>query len=85
MAIKQLKASGFQFRRTVHLSFVPDEEIGGVDGMSKFVTSDEFSRLRIAFALDEGIVTPFDSILLFNGERSPCCTRSLTSTNRPAS
>ena len=29
-------------KRTIHLSFVPDEEIGGLDGMKVFVHTKEF-------------------------------------------
>ena len=29
-AVRRLKAAGQAFPRTVHLSFVPDEEVGGV-------------------------------------------------------
>lgn len=72
-AIRRLLEGGHKFKRTVHLSFVPDEEIGGVDGMEKFVKSKVFTELNVGFALDEGIPTPFPSFLLFNGERAPWC------------
>jgi acetylornithine deacetylase/succinyl-diaminopimelate desuccinylase-like protein len=32
-AIRNLKAQGFKPARSIHVSFVPDEEIGGKDGM----------------------------------------------------
>ena len=31
-AVRRLKAAGKTFPRTLHLSFVPDEEVGGVKG-----------------------------------------------------
>ena len=34
--------SGRRLKRTIHLSFVPDEEIGGLDGMKVFVHTKEF-------------------------------------------
>lgn len=53
-AIRKLKASGFQPLRSVYLSFVPDEEIGGHDGAEKFVDSDVFNSLNVGILLDEG-------------------------------
>ncbi|PJF16762.1 hypothetical protein PSACC_03432 [Paramicrosporidium saccamoebae] len=79
-AIRRLKKDGHAFARSVHLSFVPDEEIGGADGMEVFVGTDMFKALNVGFALDEGIPTPFPSFLLFNSERAPwciCCTIKL--------
>ncbi|KAG7272975.1 hypothetical protein CRUP_021480 [Coryphaenoides rupestris] len=54
-AIRRLKAEGNKLMRTVHLMFVPDEEVGGHKGMETFVTHPEFQKLNIGFALDEGI------------------------------
>lgn len=62
------------FRRTLHLTWVPDEEIGGAEGMAAFVRTDVFAKLRVGVALDEGIPGPFPSLLLFHGERAPWCT-----------
>ncbi|TRZ01132.1 hypothetical protein DNTS_007855 [Danionella cerebrum] len=36
-AIRRLKMSGKRFPRTIHLTFVPDEEVGGHKGMETFV------------------------------------------------
>ena len=58
-AIHRLKKEGFEPTRTVHLTFVPDEEIGGVDGMGAFLESEAYGKLKpIAFALDEGLANP---------------------------
>jgi aminoacylase len=46
--------AGVVFKRTIHLTFVPDEEIGGHDGMALFCTTQEFKDLNAGFALDEG-------------------------------
>jgi aminoacylase len=63
-AIRKLKASGFQPLRSVYLSFVPDEEIGGHDGAEKFVDSDVFKSLNVGILLDEGnwLVVPFSIV-----------------------
>jgi acetylornithine deacetylase/succinyl-diaminopimelate desuccinylase-like protein len=53
-AIRRLKAAKYEPKRTIHCLFVPDEEIGGVRGMKKFVTLDEFKALNVGFVLDEG-------------------------------
>jgi len=69
-AIRKLKAKGFVPLRDVHVSFVPDEEVGGYKGMNLFAKSPEFAALRVGFALDEGIANPEDSFHLFYGERA---------------
>lgn len=53
-AIRRLQASGFRPLRSVYLSFVPDEEIGGHDGAEKFAKSDVFRGLNVGVVLDEG-------------------------------
>lgn len=71
-ALHVLLTSGFQPTRNIHLLFVPDEEIGGVDGMSKFLESDAFQAIMpIACAFDEGLANPGDAFTVFYGERSP--------------
>ena len=39
----------------VHIIFVPEEELGGMDGMRLFVHTEHFKELNLGFALDEGI------------------------------
>lgn len=70
-AIRKLKDSGFRPLRTVYLSFVPDEEIGGADGVAKFVDSDAFADMNVGIVLDEGLASPADHYRAFYGERSP--------------
>ena len=53
-AISRLREKGFQFKRTLHVSFVPDEEIGGALGMKLFVESEQFKQLNVGFSMDEG-------------------------------
>ncbi|KAF2904640.1 hypothetical protein ILUMI_01524 [Ignelater luminosus] len=68
-AIRRLRLNNVTLRRTVHISFVPDEEISGIEGMKEFVKTKEFKELNVGFALDEGIASPDDVYALFNGER----------------
>nr|XP_033781969.1 aminoacylase-1 isoform X1 [Geotrypetes seraphini] len=70
-AIRRLKASGKRFPRTVHLTLVPDEEIGGHNGMALFIERPEFQNLNVGFALDEGLASPTDNFTVFYGERCP--------------
>uniref|UniRef100_A0A4X2LLA2 N-acyl-aliphatic-L-amino acid amidohydrolase n=1 Tax=Vombatus ursinus TaxID=29139 RepID=A0A4X2LLA2_VOMUR len=70
-AVRRLKAEGKCFPRTIHLTFVPDEEIGGYQGMQLFVKQPEFKALRAGFALDEGLASPTETFTVFYSERSP--------------
>ncbi|KAJ2612020.1 adenylate cyclase [Coemansia sp. RSA 1804] len=74
-AVRRLRSEGVRLRRTLHLVYVPDEEIGGEDGMARFVESAEFARLNAGFALDEGMANPGDAVRVFYGERAPCWVR----------
>lgn len=69
-AVRRMKLSNQHFKRTIHISFVPDEEIGGVLGMKEFVHTEDFKTLNIGFALDEGVASPTETFYMFNGERS---------------
>ncbi|CAG8469715.1 23288_t:CDS:2 [Cetraspora pellucida] len=68
-AIRCLKDQDQQPCRTIHLSYVPDEEIGGKDGMEHFIETNDFKKLNVGFALDEGIANPNDALRVFYGER----------------
>lgn len=70
-AIRKLQASGFQPLRTVYLTFVPDEEIGGHDGVEKLAVSDIFKNMNVGIVLDEGLASPTEKYRVFYGERSP--------------
>lgn len=54
LAVRDLIREGWTPLRDVHISWVPDEEIGGLAGMAKLVKSDKFRNLKIGFAMDEG-------------------------------
>ncbi|XP_043499995.1 aminoacylase-1-like [Polistes fuscatus] len=70
-AVRRMKMSNQRFERTIHISFLPDEEIGGKLGIKEFVHSNNFKAINIGFALDEGIVTSrIVTFYILNGERS---------------
>jgi Peptidase family M20/M25/M40 len=70
-ALLSFAKQGKKFRRTIHLSFVPDEEIGGADGLGVFSQTDDFKKLNIGCGLDEGHATLAENhYTVFNGERA---------------
>ncbi|XP_017144303.2 aminoacylase-1B-like [Drosophila miranda] len=69
-AIRALKRNGARFKRTIHISFVADEEMGGRLAMRPFVDSNEFRALNVGFGLDEGIASPTSEIPVFYAERT---------------
>lgn len=73
-AAARLAARGFRPRRTVYFSFVPDEEIGGVDGAKKFAESKMFREMNVGLVLDEGLASPTEEYRVFYGERCPWWT-----------
>ncbi|CAH8873505.1 unnamed protein product [Trichobilharzia szidati] len=77
-AVRRLKSRGYQqLRRTVYLTFVPDEELGGAKGMKPFVGNltefkgMKFADMNIGFCLDEGIPSSSEDYLAFYDERRP--------------
>ncbi|KAL2467723.1 Peptidase M20/M25/M40 family protein [Forsythia ovata] len=71
-AIKELEINfHYSPTRTVHISYVPEEEVGGFDGMAKFVKSEEFKKLNVGFVLDEGQASTTDEFRTFYADRSP--------------
>ncbi|XP_059619089.1 aminoacylase-1-like [Phlebotomus argentipes] len=69
-ALRAFKKDGVKLKRTIHATFVPDEEVGGKLGMAKFVHTEDFRALKVGFSLDEGIASPTDLYPVFYGERS---------------
>lgn len=53
-ALRALKKDNIRFKRTIHIVFVPEEEVGGVEGMRDFVHQDAFRKLNAGLSLDEG-------------------------------
>nr|CAB3219984.1 aminoacylase-1 [Phallusia mammillata] len=70
-AIRRLKKEGKQFERDIHLTFVPEEELGGEYGAAVFFKTKEFSDLNIGMALDEGLANEGNKYTAYYGERSP--------------
>ncbi|KAH9611022.1 hypothetical protein KSS87_001616 [Heliosperma pusillum] len=70
-AIRNLKYSGFEPTRTIYLSYVPDEEIGGRDGAENLAKSHVFKQMNVGFVLDEGRPSPDENYHVFYAERSP--------------
>lgn len=61
----------FRPQRTIHLTFVPDEEVGG-GGMLAFLSSKLYKSMPgVALALDEGLASTDDTYSIFYGERLP--------------
>lgn len=54
----------------IHVSFSPNEEIGGLNGLKEFIKTVQFSNLNIQFAIDESCASPFDSYYVFYTERT---------------
>lgn len=72
-AIRALKRQGIhELKRTVHIVYVPDEELGGLRGMRPFVQTDAFKSLNVGFMLDEGgfSTSEIGSLGIFYGERT---------------
>lgn len=69
-AVRALQKDGVRLKRTIHIIFVPDEEIGGVLGMKSFVKTDDFKALNVGFSMDEGHASPTDEYVVAYAERS---------------
>nr|XP_036674004.1 aminoacylase-1 [Drosophila suzukii]XP_036674005.1 aminoacylase-1 [Drosophila suzukii]XP_036674006.1 aminoacylase-1 [Drosophila suzukii] len=69
-AVRALKATGYQPKRTIYLTFVPDEEVGGHLGMRELVKSDYFKKLNVGFSFDEGISSADETYALYYAERT---------------
>jgi aminoacylase len=75
IALKKLKSLNYQPNRTIYISYVPDEEIGGIDGMNVLTESEWFKGISVDLALDEGLANPGDQFTVFYGERLPWWVR----------
>lgn len=69
-AVGRMKRSGVNLPRTIHLTFVPDEEVGGLFGVGTFVGMDAFKKMNVGVALDEGLARPDDRFTVYYGERA---------------
>ncbi|XP_059046467.1 aminoacylase-1-like [Achroia grisella] len=64
-ALSGIKANNITLLRDVYMTLMPDEEVGGEDGMIPFLQSDEFSAMNVGLELDEGTSYPIPIIPLF--------------------
>lgn len=69
-AIRLLLAGGYKPKRTVYITYVPDEETGVELAMAAFVKTEYFKQLNIGFTLDEGIASPDETFSVYYAERS---------------
>lgn len=69
-AIKALKEKEINLQRTIHVTFIPNEQIDGESGMKAFVKSDEFTALNIGFAMNGSCAVPDNTLLVFYTERT---------------
>jgi len=70
-AMKELVKDGVSLDRTVHVVFMPDEEVGGVLGMKLFVEKGKFKEMNPAIVLDEGLASENEVFNAYYGERTP--------------
>lgn len=69
-AIRRIKMNSSSiFKRTIHLLFTPDEEIGSPNGAAQIIKSSELENLNIGACFDEGIPSPTNKFYVFNVER----------------
>jgi hypothetical protein len=66
--VQHLKYVSF-FSYYYTFTFIADEEIGGMDGMMKFVNSQDFKNLNVGFGLDEGRANITDEFHILYGEK----------------
>ncbi|KAL6661141.1 hypothetical protein ACP70R_000525 [Stipagrostis hirtigluma subsp. patula] len=69
-AIRRLRTAGFVPDRNIYVTFVPDEEIGGHDGVEAFIASKEFKDMNVGLVIDEGLASPGEQYRVFYAERS---------------
>jgi len=70
-AMRRIIKEGKMFLRTIHVMFVPDEEIGGYKGMLGFMKTEFFKLMNVGFVLDEGLANPDDVYSVFYGKEDP--------------
>jgi aminoacylase len=69
-ALRYFVRNRIQFKRTIHVTFTPEEEIGSMNGMKEFVHTQEFKELNVGFEMDEGGPMSTEHFVIFYGERS---------------
>ncbi|KAG5677567.1 hypothetical protein PVAND_007317 [Polypedilum vanderplanki] len=69
-ALRYFVRNKIQFKRTIHVTFTPEEEVGSIGGMKEFIETEAFKNLNVGFALDEGAPLWNEFFTAFYGERS---------------
>jgi len=71
-AVRSFKAEGKELPRTLHLSFVPDEEVGGKKGVRALIENKCLDPYNIGFIMDEGLASGVENNVLpvFYAERN---------------
>eukprot|EP00124_Ichthyophonus_hoferi_P004598 Ihof_evm3s527 gene=Ihof_evmTU3s527 len=70
-AIKRMQDKGIRLTRTVHVSWVADEELGGTEGLKLFVDTEAYRKLNVGCAMDEGLANPSSKCTVCVGEKAP--------------
>jgi len=66
-ALVRLKKRKITPTSNIIISFVPEEEVMGIEGMNLLV--DKLPKIKFGF--DEGIPSELDNFVIYNGERKP--------------
>lgn len=69
-AIRYFIRNNIRMKRTIHLTYVSEEEVGGFEAMKDFVHSEAFKSLNAGFSLDEGIASETDEFKVYYAERA---------------
>lgn len=69
-AIRALKRKGIkQLKRTVHLTYSPDEETGSEKGFGQFLKTNDFKGLNVGFSLDEGYPSATNNLDVYYADK----------------
>ncbi|KAK9874876.1 hypothetical protein WA026_005690 [Henosepilachna vigintioctopunctata] len=68
-AIRRMKLQNITCLRTVHVCFVPEEEVGK-EGMELFVHTAEFKEMNVGLCMDESYANETEKFIFVYGEKS---------------
>lgn len=70
-AIRALKRNGVEnLKRTIHVTFAADEEVGSAFGWMPFIQTKEFAALNAGLFLDEGMPSDTTELDVYYAERN---------------
>lgn len=70
-AIRSLKRKGIkQLKRTIYLTYVPDEETGSQMGFGPFVKTDDFKNMNIGVFLGEGYPSETNTLDVYYADKA---------------